>query len=169
MSCWALISTSEEQTGAIGTLIGRCLDGPLLILLQGQLGAGKTVIARGIARGLGVAAETPVTSPTFTLMNHYPARLDLYHFDLYRLSGPEDLVDIGFDEYAFGAGVAIVEWPEKLENPAIGGVWIDICTLDVDQRQVTFSAPDVASRGWLEEQLLPQLKAAGFNPRRLEE
>lgn len=162
MSGWALVSASEEQTLRIGTLIGRCLDAPLLILLQGDLGAGKTVLARGIARGLGVATRTPITSPTFTLMNHYPARLDLYHFDLYRLSGPEDLIDIGFDEYAFGDGVALVEWPEKLENPDIAGVWIDISTISEGQRQLTFSVPDATSQGRL-EQMLTQFRSAGLD------
>jgi len=167
MPCWSLISASEEQTLDIGTLIGRSLDMPLLILLQGHLGAGKTVMARGIARGLGVAAETPITSPTFTLMNHYPARLDLYHFDLYRLSGPEDLIDIGFDECAFGDGVALVEWPEKLENPDIDGIWIDICALDACRRLV-FAARGAQSLKCL-DQLVEQLQASGFELRRLEE
>jgi len=162
MSSWSLISVSEEQSLEIGTLIGSTLDGPLLILLQGNLGAGKTVIARGIARGLGVASQTPITSPTFTLMNHYPARLDLYHFDLYRLSGSDDLIDIGFDEYAFGNGVALVEWPEKLENPDMDGIWIHISTTAQNQRQLSFSAQDETSQRWL-EQLLTQLKAAGFD------
>ncbi len=139
MHCWSLTSSSEDQTTQIGHCLGRCLDAPLLILLRGNLGAGKTVIARGIARGLGVAAEVPITSPTFTLMNHYPARLDLYHFDLYRLSGPEDLRDIGFDEYAYGRGVALVEWPEKLEDPDVHGLWLDICPVDENRRRLTFS------------------------------
>jgi len=166
MSCWSLTSTSEEQTLQIGSLVGRCLDGPLLILLQGNLGAGKTVIARGIARGLGVAAQTPITSPTFTLMNHYPARLDLYHFDLYRLSGPEDLIDIGFDEYAFGDGVALVEWPEKLENPDMGGIWVDICAVDACRRRLIFSARDAQSLKCL-DRLIEQLQTTGFEVRRL--
>lgn len=167
MSCWSLVSTSEEQTLKIGTLIGRCLDAPLLILLQGNLGAGKTVIARGIAWGLGVGAETPITSPTFTLMNHYPARLDLYHFDLYRLSGPEDLVDIGFDEYAFGSGVALVEWPEKLEDPDIAGIWVNIGALEAGHRRLIFSARDAQSRKWL-DQVVEQLRLAGFDLRQME-
>lgn len=167
MSCWALVSPSEEQTLKIGTLIGRCLDAPLLILLKGNLGAGKTVLARGIARGLGVATGIPITSPTFTLMNHYPARLDLYHFDLYRLSGPEDLIDIGFDEYAFGNGIALVEWPEKLENPDIAGIWIHISTMAEGQRRLTFSARDATSQGGL-ELMLRQLGSAGFDVREME-
>lgn len=167
MPGWSLISSSEEQTLEIGMLIGRCLAAPLLILLQGHLGAGKTVIARGIARGLGVADETPITSPTFTLMNHYPARIDLYHFDLYRLSGPDDLIDIGFDEYAFGSGVALVEWPEKLENPDMAGVWIAISALDAGRRRLVFSARDTQPRKWL-DQLVEQIQIAGFDLRQPE-
>ncbi|MBD1399772.1 tRNA (adenosine(37)-N6)-threonylcarbamoyltransferase complex ATPase subunit type 1 TsaE [Pelovirga terrestris] len=161
MPGWALISASEKQTLKIGRLIGRCLDAPLLMLLQGDLGAGKTVLARGIARGLGVATRIPITSPTFTLMNHYPARIDLYHFDLYRLSGPEDLMDIGFDEYAFGDGVALVEWPEKLENPAIAGLWIQISTMPAGQRRLTFSAQDATSQGHL-QRMLTHFRSAGL-------
>ncbi len=167
MTCWALVSASEDQTLKIGRLIGRCLDAPVLLLLQGNLGAGKTVIARGIARGLGVATRTPITSPTFTLMNHYPARLDLYHFDLYRLSGPDDLIDIGFDEYAFGDAVALVEWPEKLENPDIAGIWIHISTMAEGQRRLTFSAQDTSSQDVL-ERIRRELGSAGLDVREME-
>lgn len=142
MRFWSVISAGEDQTGELGRCIGLGLDQPLLILLRGDLGVGKTVFARGIARGLGVAEDIPITSPTFTLMNHYPARINLYHFDLYRLSGAEDLLDIGFDEYAFGEGITLVEWPEKIEDPNICGLWIDIVRLDEQRRRLTFSCAD---------------------------
>lgn len=105
---------------------------------MGDLGAGKSVLARGIARGLGVDPNIPITSPTFTIMNHYQARLDLYHFDLYRLSDPDELIEIGFDDYAYGAGIALVEWPEKIENPDIEGLWITILRIDENQREIRF-------------------------------
>ena len=162
MLSWSLTSTSEDQTRLIGQCVGECLAEPLLILLQGNLGAGKTVIARGIARGLGVAAEVPITSPTFTLMNHYCARLDLYHFDLYRLSGPEDLRDIGFDEYAYGRGVALVEWPEKLEDPHINGLWVDVCAMDEHRRQLTLRGIGRESTAMMMG-LEKKLKSAGFD------
>ncbi len=95
-------------------------------------------LARGIARGLGVDEETPITSPTFTLMNHYPARLDLYHFDLYRLSDPDELIEIGFDDYAHGAGVALVEWPEKLDDETVDGLWVKIDRIDENKRRIGF-------------------------------
>ena len=83
-------------------------------------------MARGVARGLGVPENVPITSPTFTLMNHYPARLELYHFDLYRLSDPDELIEIGFDDFAFGTGAALVEWPERLGDDDTPGLWICI-------------------------------------------
>jgi tRNA threonylcarbamoyladenosine biosynthesis protein TsaE len=106
--------------------------------LQGDLGAGKTVFARGIARGLGVDPQIPITSPTFTLMNHYHGRLDLYHFDLYRLSDPDELIELGFDDYAYGSGVSLVEWPEKLDNFETPGLWVDLQRIDAERREINF-------------------------------
>jgi len=82
-----------------------------VILLEGGLGAGKTVLAQGIAQGLGV--EDPVTSPTFTLIHEYAGRLPLYHVDLYRLAGDADAAAIGLEEYIYGDGVTVVEWPDR--------------------------------------------------------
>ena len=96
MLTWSFASSGEKETLELGMKLGRLLEQPALILLQGTLGAGKSVLARGIARGLGVPDNVPITSPTFTLMNHYQARLDLYHFDLYRLCEPDELIEIGF-------------------------------------------------------------------------
>ncbi len=138
MSSLSVVSDSESQTLELGKRLGRLLQQPALILLQGDLGAGKTVFARGIARGLGVAPEIPITSPTFTLMNHYPARLNLYHFDLYRLSDPDELIELGFDEYAFGDGITLVEWPEKLDNPDMPGLWVTLQRIDDVQRRIEF-------------------------------
>lgn len=150
-----IVSLSEAQTLEIGTCLGRLLEQPALILLQGDLGTGKTVLARGIARGLAVDPQVPITSPTFTLMNHYPARLDLYHFDLYRLSCADELIELGFDDYAYGQGVALVEWPEKLENPELSGLWIDIERLDEKRRKL-----QLLGRGSQHCQLLERLMLA---------
>ncbi len=139
---WSVVTGDEAGTEQLGRLLGSCIRQPLLLLLQGDLGAGKTVLARGIARGLGVAEEHPVTSPTFTLMNHYPARLELYHFDLYRLTSPDELIDIGFDDYAYGQGVALVEWPEKLGDPDVAGLWVSLERLDEQQRRISLRPTD---------------------------
>ena len=85
-----------------------------VILLKGDLGAGKTEFVKGLAEGL--AAAEPVTSPTFTLMNVYEGFLTIYHFDLYRLEQPEELEGIGFDEFVGGNGVAVVEWPDRFPS-----------------------------------------------------
>lgn len=149
MGSFSLVSASEAQTLKIGITLGRLLEQPALILLKGDLGAGKTVLVRGIARGLGVDPQIPITSPTFTLMNHYPARLDLYHFDLYRLADPDELIELGFDDYAYGPGVTLVEWPEKLENPALKGLWISLQRLDERQRSIEFVSLGVESSNLL--------------------
>lgn len=131
---------SEEETLALGTRIGRLIERPMLILLQGDLGAGKSVLARGVARGLGVPEQTPITSPTFTLMNHYSARFDLYHFDLYRLSDPDELIELGFDEFAHGTGVALVEWPERMEDHGFGRLRVELNRRGESERQLRFDA-----------------------------
>ncbi|PLX99761.1 MAG: tRNA (adenosine(37)-N6)-threonylcarbamoyltransferase complex ATPase subunit type 1 TsaE [Desulfuromonas sp.] len=150
MQSWTIVSVSETQTLDIGMTLGRLLEQPALILLQGNLGAGKSVLARGVARGVGVDPAIPITSPTFTLMNHYQARLPLYHFDLYRLSDPDELIELGFDYYAHGIGVALVEWPEKLEDDEVGGLWVELVRLDSERRQLNFRATNDASRNLLE-------------------
>jgi len=143
LDSWSVVTAGEEQTRRLGEKLGKMLPRSALILLQGDLGAGKTVFARGVARGLGVPPDIPITSPTFTLMNHYTARHDLYHFDLYRLADSDELIELGFDEYAFGPGVALVEWPEKLENNELPGLWVKIQRLDDERRKIEFFLQDV--------------------------
>ena len=110
MSDWSLSTASEEETRRLGRCLGELIEQPLVILLSGDLGAGKTCFSQGLARGLGVPEEVPVSSPSYTLMNPYQGRMELYHFDLYRLSDPEDLLELGMDDYLPGNGVAVVEW-----------------------------------------------------------
>jgi tRNA threonylcarbamoyladenosine biosynthesis protein TsaE len=109
----AYITTrTEVETAALGEMFGRTLNRPLVVALQGELGAGKTVFVRGAARGLGVIE--PVTSPSFVLFKIYNGRLPLYHFDFYRLSEDEDPLELGFAEYLPGEGIAFIEWSERL-------------------------------------------------------
>ena len=107
-----MITKSAAETRALGEkLAGRLRPGDVL-LLEGDLGAGKSELTRGIARGLGVA-ET-VTSPSFTILNVYESgRCPLYHFDWYRLESSEELYELGMDEYLGGDGIAVVEWPGR--------------------------------------------------------
>lgn len=106
------ISTSENMTQDLAALIASGLKPGAVLLLRGELGAGKTAFVRGLARGLG-ANEDDVSSPTFALMQQYlGGDLPLYHFDLYRLSDPE-AAELGFEEYFFGCGVCAIEWPDS--------------------------------------------------------
>lgn len=104
-------TANEEDTIKLGEIIGKSLMPGSIIALRGDLGAGKTVLVKGIARGLGIEDE-PV-SPTFVIMNAYEGSVPLYHFDLYRISGADELSGIGADEFLFGEGVSAVEWAER--------------------------------------------------------
>lgn len=109
----ALITTrNEEETLLAGAALGREIEAPLVITLQGELGTGKTVFVRGAAAGLGVTGA--ITSPSFVLMKIYRGRLPLYHFDFYRLDESASLDDLGFEEYLPGKGAAFVEWAGNL-------------------------------------------------------
>ncbi len=105
---------SEERTAALGTALGGILEPGDVVALWGELGAGKTFLAGAIARGLGVPPSTPITSPTFTLINEYDGRIHLYHLDLYRLGDPDEIETLPWREVLHGAGVAVIEWPERL-------------------------------------------------------
>ena len=107
-----MITKSAAETRALGEKLARRLQPGDVLLLEGDLGAGKSELTRGIARGLGVA-ET-VTSPSFTILNVYESgRCPLYHFDWYRLESSEELYELGMDEYLGGDGIAVVEWPGR--------------------------------------------------------
>ncbi|MFU8794958.1 MAG: tRNA (adenosine(37)-N6)-threonylcarbamoyltransferase complex ATPase subunit type 1 TsaE [Dethiobacteria bacterium] len=107
-----LTTRKEEETAYIGEMLGRILNKPIVVALQGDLGAGKTVFVRGTARGLDVNEQ--VSSPTFVLMKIYQGRFPVYHFDFYRLTKDDDPLELGFEEYLPGEGIAFIEWPERL-------------------------------------------------------
>jgi len=109
-----LISDSVSETLKIGRIIARDLREKDIICLFGQLGAGKTVLAKGIAEGLGIKKEK-VISPTFVLIRQYRSALPFYHFDLYRLEEPEEIMNLGYEEYFYGEGVAVIEWADRLK------------------------------------------------------
>lgn len=105
------ISHGAAQTQRLGARLGELLEPGDVLLLEGDLGAGKTVLAQGVAQGLAI--DDPVTSPTFTLIHEYEGRLPLYHVDLYRLGGATDAAGIGIEEYLYGDGVTVIEWPDR--------------------------------------------------------
>jgi tRNA threonylcarbamoyladenosine biosynthesis protein TsaE len=109
-----LTTHSSEETIARGREIGARLKPRVLVLLSGDLGAGKTTLTKGIVSGIGAASEEEVTSPTFTLVHRYDREARVYHVDLYRISGLHDLETLGLEDVFSENAVVIVEWPEKL-------------------------------------------------------
>ena len=106
---------SIEETTKLGKELGKILNPGDIICLTGDLGTGKTHITKGISQGLGITDN--ITSPTFTIVNEYNSgRLKLYHFDVYRVSDPDEIYAIGFDDYIFGDGVSIIEWANYIEE-----------------------------------------------------
>jgi tRNA threonylcarbamoyladenosine biosynthesis protein TsaE len=117
----------------------------LVICLDGDLGSGKTCLTQGFAAGLGVAPGVPVTSPTYTLMNHYRGRLELFHFDFYRIAHPDELIDLDFEEIAAGSGVAVVEWADLLLGAQREGLHVALAHSGADTRTIRFRACGAAA------------------------
>ncbi len=106
-------TSSPAETLALGEELAALFsDGLYVVTLEGDLGAGKTLLTKGIAKGLEVPDWYYLNSPTFTLINEYQGRLPLYHFDLYRLGDTDELFELGFNDYLAGPGVLVIEWPE---------------------------------------------------------
>ena len=133
-----VLSHSTTETEALGEALARRLAPGAVVAYRGDLGAGKTAFTRGLARGLGCTGR--VTSPTFTVVNEYPGRIPLFHFDLYRLGGADELFDIGWEDYLDRGGVCAVEWSERGADalpPDAVTVSIRRCEEDEDWRRIT--------------------------------
>ena len=111
-------STSEQETEELGRRLAETLKGGAVVAMYGDLGAGKTAFVRGMARGMGL--DCRVSSPTFTIVNEYLGERELIHFDMYRLSGADELFDIGWEDYLNRGAVCAVEWSEKVEDAFYG-------------------------------------------------
>ncbi len=149
-------TTAPDETERLGALLGTLAGPGDYVSLIGDLGAGKTCFARGVARGVGVDPRVPITSPTFTLLNIHQGRIPLYHFDLYRLAGDADVDELGFGDYFSGDGLSLVEWAERLADELPG-----------ERLEVLFSHQDDTTRrlefravGTRYERLLDQLEQA---------
>ena len=126
-----IISKSVEQTLSIGKDFAKTLQGGDIVLLDGDLGAGKTHFTKGVALGLNV--DGIVTSPTFTLHNIYQGeKLILNHFDFYRIERVEEAFDMGYEEYFYSDALCLVEWPEKIEELLPDDVMTITITIDSD-------------------------------------
>ena len=153
------ISRSPEQTHRLGTRLGELLRGGEKICLEGELGAGKTCLAQGIATGWGVTG--PVRSPTFTLIHEYRRPGDkhkLYHIDLYRIANAAEAWALGLDDVWISGGVCIIEWPERAQDilPA-ERLWIRLTALDDTRRMVRLVA-----EGEHYQTLLDEFRRAAF-------
>lgn len=146
-----ITTASPEETKALGERLGQLLQPGDILCLQGDLGAGKTLMAKGIALGLDIAEEE-VTSPTFTLINEYQGRLPFYHMDVYRLDDPEAMYDLGLEEYFYDQGVTLVEWADKLgEFIPQEALFIDILVLSGESRKITLRPQGQRYQGLLKE------------------
>jgi tRNA threonylcarbamoyladenosine biosynthesis protein TsaE len=136
-----LTSVNENCSLRLGARIGEQVEAGDVLALWGELGSGKTLFTRGIARGMGVPRQVPITSPTFTIINEYEGRLRLYHLDLYRLTTIEDLETLPWREVMFGTGVAVIEWPDRMGELLPEKRWdITFAFLDDDRRRITLAA-----------------------------
>jgi tRNA threonylcarbamoyladenosine biosynthesis protein TsaE len=108
------LAESPQDTKEFGMALARLLQPGDLISLEGELGAGKTQVAKGIGAGLGIL-ETTITSPSFTLINQYEGQYPVYHFDVYRIE-PSSLEDLGYEEYFFGNRICLVEWGNRIRE-----------------------------------------------------
>jgi len=130
-----LFTENEAGTVLEGEKLGRTLGPGAVVALYGGLGAGKTVFTRGLAAGLGIGVS--VSSPTFTIVNEYPGKIPLFHFDMYRLESESELFDIGWDDYLERGGVCVVEWSEKVPGAfPKGAVVVKIESLGGDMRRL---------------------------------
>ncbi len=135
-------SASEQETEAIGQELVSRLSPGAVVAFTGDLGAGKTAFVRGMARGLGISQR--VTSPTFTIVNEYEGgRLPLFHFDMYRLGGADDLFDIGWEDFLRRGGICAVEWSENIQEALEPDtIYVDIRRGETeDQRLLTIRGP----------------------------
>jgi tRNA threonylcarbamoyladenosine biosynthesis protein TsaE len=133
------LTTSEEETSAVGARLGESLRAGDVVLLYGDLGAGKTAFVRGLAQGLG-APEDEVTSPTFTIVQEYPGRVTLFHVDLYRLEARE-VDDLGLEELVLGDGVVAIEWAERWRGRPDDAIEVRIEDAGEERRRVSMKLP----------------------------
>jgi tRNA threonylcarbamoyladenosine biosynthesis protein TsaE len=140
-----LTTRSGEETTAFGRELARELPRPSLILLEGDLGSGKTTLTKGIVAGLGAAREEDVTSPSFTLVQEYGQSPKVFHADLYRIESGRELGTLGFDEFLSENSIVIVEWGEKLwDNAPAPQVVIRMEHISSEERRITVEWFDVA-------------------------
>ena len=135
-----VVSESPEETQAVGERLGRALAAGAVVACVGELGAGKTCFLQGLARGLGVTS--PVTSPTFVLVNQYRGRVPVYHLDAYRTGSLAEVVDLGVEEMLHGDGVTVIEWADRITGllPP-DAITVTISGLGDEPREIAIEQP----------------------------
>lgn len=108
------VSNSYEETREIAADFAKTLKEGDVLCMYGDLGVGKTAFVQGLAAGLGI--DEPITSPTFTIVNEYMGAMPLYHFDAYRIADGDEMYEIGYEEYVYGNGVSVIEWPQIIAD-----------------------------------------------------
>lgn len=132
------ITHSEEETLELARRFSENLGPGDVVCLEGELGAGKTRFVKGMAQHFGID-PADVQSPTFTLINEYNGRIPLYHFDCYRMNRLEEALEIGAEEYFYGEGVSVIEWPKLIASIIPEGAhWIEITAIGPSERKITF-------------------------------
>ncbi len=145
-------STSHKETLTLGTQLGRSISTGVIIALFGELGSGKTTFVQGLAKGLDVPEDYYVTSPSYTLINEYPGRCRLFHVDLYRISDPIELEDLGFEEIIDSPSVVAIEWPERLPENYLSvylAVYFEV--MDHDTRKISIHGYGLEAKDLIEE------------------
>ncbi|MDR1128673.1 MAG: tRNA (adenosine(37)-N6)-threonylcarbamoyltransferase complex ATPase subunit type 1 TsaE [Treponema sp.] len=141
-----IITRSPEETAKLGEKLARHLKAGTVIALRGTLGTGKTCLAKGIARGLGV--KETVTSPTYTIICEYEGTVPFYHIDAYRLSGDEEFEALGAEDLLYGEGVTVIEWSERIPLSVPPGAWVvELSLLGEGCRKIRIRAADPALGG----------------------
>ena len=136
------ITHNERETEELGARLSANLPGGTVIAMYGDLGAGKTAFVRGMARGMGL--DCRVSSPTFTIVNEYLGPRELIHFDMYRLSGADELFDIGWEDYLNRGAVCAVEWSENVEDAFFGDeIRVTIEKLSDTDRKITIEGAEL--------------------------
>jgi tRNA threonylcarbamoyladenosine biosynthesis protein TsaE len=140
-----ILSSSPEETIAAGEQIAPFLHKGSVVALRGGLGAGKTCLTKGIARGLGIREE--ITSPTYTIVSEYQGPLPLYHIDLYRLKGDDDFTALGGEEFLYGEGVCVIEWSERIPRSIPpGALTVEIGLTPEGRRNILISGITLEGR-----------------------
>lgn len=147
-----IITRSSGETERLGADIGSLLLPGYFLALQGELGGGKTCLTRGIVASLAPQSAHLVASPTYAIMNCYPGDTPVYHFDFYRLTCDDDIVELGFEEFFYGEGVCVVEWSERLTEL----LPVDVLTLQFeytgeDQRTITITGSGQKANNVIEQ------------------